>query len=321
VVLATFLLTEAGSPQDRISLGTGGAASRPLRRSPRRLLVGAAAALAILAHAPLAAAFCRTTTCDPNAGDSCRENSTGCIRDGVPLRWKTSPIVYRFYEGGSTKLEDEPMRKAIRRAFDTWSNVQCQAGRTSLRFREGDDILEDKPVGEKQGPDNFGIYFRDKEWPHDDADESIALTNQIYGKVTGTIEYADIEVNTHGTKFELTDENRDGTDLQAVMTHEVGHYIGLAHSNDADSIMVARYCQAGNDRCKGGIDKARDLAEDDEIAVCSGYPPGGEGTTPVSSCEQSPAPAPRIGDAVLAGGLLFLSGAIFRRRARRLRGD
>jgi hypothetical protein len=263
-----------------------------------------------------AAAYCRKTTCDPGKGDKCEKNDRGCVRDGVALRWSTSPIVYRFYEGGSKKLDKVESRKKIRKAFESWSNVQCADGRTSLRFEEGSDISDDKPLDADRADEAFGIYFRDKKWPHDDANESIALTNQIYGKDTGKIYYADMEINTAEFEFALSDEDRDGTtDLEAVVTHEVGHYIGLDHSTDPDSIMVPRYCQAKTDRCKGGIDRARDLAQDDELAVCVAYPPPDSSTAPpVQGCSTTRTSHP--GELGMLLGFCFVGIACVRRRTR-----
>lgn len=218
-----------------------------------------------------AAAFCRTTTCDPAVDDTCRRNDKGCVRDGVALRWPSMPIVYRFHRGGSEKVDTSRAREAIRRAFDTWSNVNCDGGRTSLRFEEGDEIRTMKAKTKTRAREPFGIYFRDDEWTHDDQEESLALTNQVFGQITGTIEYADIEINSANVEF-ATREGEDGLDLQAVLTHEVGHYIGLAHSPEPGSIMAARFCQS-DDRCDGNIDDVRALAADDMNAVCNIYPP------------------------------------------------
>jgi hypothetical protein len=258
-----------------------------------------------------ASAFCRTTTCDPSRGDDCRKNDKGCIRDGVPIKWTTLPIVYRFHRAGSAKLDDSAMRAAVRRSFDEWENVECNAGRTSLRFQEGSDIDDDKPLGTEEASQKFGIYFRDDQWPHDNADESLALTNQMYGKNSGTIDYADIEVNTADAQFRLTDEDK-GIDLQAVMTHEVGHYIGLAHSNDPESIMVTSYCQS-NDRCGGGVDRARQLSDDDRTAVCAAYAPATGASAPAAGGCSQPA-YPSSGALVNGLALLFLSSAVLRRR-------
>src|SRR5262249_8409479 len=118
-----------------------------------------------------------------------------------------------------------------------------------------------------------GIYFRDDEWDHDNADESLALTNQLFGDETGTIGYADIEINTKENIFSVQDGD-PGLDLQSVITHEVGHYIGLAHSKVSDSIMVARYCQS-DARC-ASAEAMHALADDDITAVCAMYPPNAD---------------------------------------------
>ncbi len=266
-----------------------------------------------------ASAFCRTTTCDPNnPNDDCRRNEEGCIRDGVPIRWKELPIVYRFDRRVSSSLDESGARAAVRSAFDAWQNVECSRGRTSLRFREGDDIRNGKPLGKKQGAENFGIYFRDDTWPHSDAEESLALTTQIYGKTSGNIEYSDIEINTADTSFRLTDdEGADKVDLQAVVTHEVGHYIGLAHSTDPDSIMVARYC-ASADRCGQSTDIARGLSDDDRKAVCTLFPPSSSSNTaaPVpAGCSQSR--ETRTGDWAIGAGVIVFACSVARRRHKR----
>lgn len=279
-------------------------------------LVGILGLLGLLGGERAALAFCRTTTCDPNAGDECRKNANGCIRDGVPLKWKTSPIVYRFYSEGSAKLDDAKMRQAVRRAFAEWSEVECADGRTSLRFEEGDDVSEDKPLNMKEAPEKFGIYFRDEEWPHQNSEDSLALTNQIYGKVTGTIDYADIEINTTTTKFALSDKD-DGVDFQAVVTHEVGHYIGLAHSTDPDSIMVPRYCES-KDRCGDSVDQSRQLAEDDKRAVCAAYEPEIERSTePPGACATTATKTSSLTGSSMTFGLGFLAFSMARRRLRR----
>jgi hypothetical protein len=168
----------------------------------------------------------------------------------------------------------DKVRESTRRSFDAWSNVTCNGKRTSLRFEEGDDIPGTHPLtGPSKAKVSFGIYFRDDDWPYDDGEESLALTNQTYGKTNGFIDYSSIEVNTTTREYRLSD-NEQGIDFQAVLTHEVGHYIGLAHSSVEGSIMAPSYCQS-SDRCNGSTDQARALADDDIMAVCALYPPSG----------------------------------------------
>lgn len=267
----------------------------------------------MLSTAREAAAFCRTTTCDASS-EECRKNKNGCVRDGVPVVWDKLPITYRFSKKGSKKFDDnDALRDAVRNAFKKWEKVECRDGRTSVRFTEGSDVSSDKPLNKKEASTPFGIYFRDSEWPHSDGDESLALTNQIYGERSGTIDYADIEVNTANNEFSL--EGADGIDFESVMIHEAGHYLGLAHSNVESSIMVARYCENA-DRCNGDVDSLRELSDDDKDAVCAVYPPGKEDDStaiPPAGCETASS-APRD----LAGvfGIVFLASALVRRRLR-----
>jgi hypothetical protein len=270
-----------------VRLGHGGGAPGVGRRWIRGALALASLA-ASLAFAGEAGAYCRTTTCAPG-DDACTTDESGCSRGGVPLTWRTLPIEYRFSSLGSSKLDSRAARVAVQRAFDTWSSVTCDGERTSLRFVQGPDIRGGKPEGATRAREPFGIYFRDESWGHDDDDESLALTNQLFGELTGKIEYSDIEINTFENVFALDDAragdqapqdgagvaaSTEGVDLQAVVTHEVGHYIGLAHSHVPDSIMVARYCQSGA-RCGGSDEVMRGLADDDVSAVCALYPPRG----------------------------------------------
>lgn len=279
--------------------------------SARAMVTLSGVACAVLLAAGEARAYCRTTTCDPRKGD-CPRDANGCVRAGAPLSFRTLPLTYRFDAAGSAKLDMDRAREAVRAAFATWSNVQCGGARTSLRFVEGPEIRG----GGAPGRAPFGIYFRDDAWPYDDADESLALTNQSYGAIDGYVDDADIEVNTSEEIFSVDDGG--GFDLQAVVTHEVGHFIGLAHSRVPDSIMVARYCQSDR-RCGGDADAARALADDDVRAVCALYPPSGIAgvryAEPSSGCSASPAPS-AAGASSFAVGALILGAFARRRRAR-----
>lgn len=251
-----------------------------------------------------ARAFCRATTCDPKKGDTCERNEEGCIRTGAGLRWRALPIEYRFSAAGTEKLDEELAREIVRKAFSNWSSVKCDGVRTSLSFVERADS--------RRAGEPFTIRFQDEEWGYDDGDESLALTNQRYGKYTGFIDYADIEINTAEASFALEAEDV-GIDFETVVTHEVGHYIGLAHSNVPGSIMGPRYCQDGS-QCGEAH-----LSDDDVAAVCMLYPPPKTSETlpPLpamsSGCSSSGRPAP--------GGVLplvALAALIVARRSRTL---
>lgn len=263
------------------------------------LLVSWAFALAIVASASSASAFCRTTTCEPDL-ETCARDERGCVRDGVPLRWTKLPLIYRVSARGSTAFDRDAARTKIAAAFDRWTQAACPGGRrTSLRFVEGDSMPEDKPLGQKRGPEPFGIYFRDDTWPYARASTTLAITNQEYGKETGRIIYSDIEINTTRTLL---------GDLDVVVTHEAGHYLGLAHSRERGSIMAESYISSND----------RDLSPDDVAGACELFPPDGlppeeeEGcNVAASDATQSPRSSPPVSALALAIGAL----ALLRRRA------
>ncbi|MBS2018264.1 MAG: matrixin family metalloprotease [Deltaproteobacteria bacterium] len=290
-------------------------------------------------------AFCRSTTC---VGATCSRDAAGCVTDGKPLVWgRGGPLTFRLHSKGTASLHVEEARAAIRAAFYRWSDVVCSDGRrTSLRFVEGELTDVDKPLDRRAPrPPPFGVYFRDNGWPHADRDSAYAVTNVDFGMETGTIHYADIELNSALKRF-VTDASArtsdglrtsndlrlvdEGVDLQTVVLHEVGHFIGLAHSSEPRSIMVSGLCDGG-DRCVRDVVSARRLGDDDRAAVCALFPPdarsdeSGRASAPddpssvgcaFSGATSSVRGLPAGGAAAVAFGL-----CAFVRRRRRARAD
>lgn len=214
-------------------------------------------AFSLLVDARPAFAFCRTTTCEPEL-ETCARDERGCVTTGTALRWTKLPLIYRVSARGSTAFDRDEARTKLAGAFDRWTQAICSDGRrTSLRVVEGDAMPEDKPLGQKRGPEPFGIYFRDDTWPYASATTTLAITNQEYGKESGRIIYSDIEVNSRKTPLAI---------LELVVTHEAGHYIGLAHSEEPGSIMAASYNANSN---------IENPSADDFKGVCELFPPDG----------------------------------------------
>jgi matrixin len=242
--------------------------------SPRAVAAGLCALSAFSAGA--AHAYCRATTCDPNEDrERCRP-SRGCPTVGEPLVWPDICVGYAVHDIGS------PLRNitaydtdlAARRAFTSWISVDCGDGKSPsigivpLGGVECGLVEFNPPEQGRAGAPNANvILFRDDDWPYGDEQSTIAKTTLTFDTETGDIFDADIEINSFAVEITIGDAFVSH-DLQAILTHEFGHFLGLGHSQEPDATMNANYSPEDI-----GF---RTLSPDDRAAVCDTYPPVGK---------------------------------------------
>lgn len=235
-----------------------------------RSLVAAAGALALLLSSGEADAFCRSSTCRATATKDCPTDEMGCSTTGAQLYWPSSCISYATNKLGTQDLDPTDTREIIKKTFQAWSDVPCPSadGRpASMTFQEREPVSCKKSQYNKTGPNVNVVLFQDDDWKYRGIDGTLAKTSVTYNDQTGEIYDADIEINTANNTVTITDDPRQVEyDLQAILTHEVGHFIGIAHSDLPDAVMYASY--------NPGSTTQRTLSDDDVEAVCAIYPPG-----------------------------------------------
>jgi hypothetical protein len=234
------------------------------------------------------AAYCRTTTCDPLVEiDGCAPE-LGCPTRGEPLFWPDACVTFAVQRLGSpgSGVSAYELDRAMRAAFTEWLGTECpQRGRPSLGVIalggvSCDEVEFNPPEGGRAGAPNANIVvFRDETWPYPDERFVIARTSLTFDPNTGAILDADIEINSFDNDFSTADDVVT-TDLQAVLTHEVGHFLGLDHSKFENATMQANY-----DLSNLG---ARTLSSDDVAGICSIYAPLDEGAD--VSCPKDTSP-------------------------------
>jgi hypothetical protein len=153
-------------------------------------------------------------------------------------------------------------------ALRTWPRASC----TSWRARyDGERAI----VAADDGVNV--VVFHDDAWPAELVPGAVAQT-VIHTDASGRYRDADIHVNGKDFRFSLDPSRAPGTlDLRSILVHELGHALGLGHSDDPRATMFAT----------GSGLRWRSLEQDDIDGVCALYPGTGAG-----GCDVLPCPAP-----------------------------
>jgi len=215
------------------------------------------ALLALALPSRPAFAYCRTTTCAVlKPPPSCkRDPETGCWQAGIPIFWPQQCMSYAVNTGGWPRLglDYAAATTIIDGAFAHWPTVTCaDGGSPSVAVMSRAGLTCDRVEYNSTGPNANAILFRDDHWTHDAA--AYAVTTVTFNPRTGQILDADMEIQT----ALLTPG-----DLNFVVTHESGHFLGLDHSPDPTDVMYAGY--------DGGAVTPY-LSSDDVEAICTIYP-------------------------------------------------
>lgn len=250
--------------------------------------------LAVLASTTLSAearAFCRTTT-EP-VPPSYQPVDGQCWDKGFPIFWRNSCVGYNIHRPASRQVAYDDAANTLSTAFAKWTGASC-SGATTDGSRVSIDVRDLGPAEcgqilySSSGDNQNVILFRDDAWPHSDPNNTLALTTVTFDPYTGEIYDADMEINTSpGKKVTVNDPVApDGYDFASIVTHEVGHFLGLAHSQDSRATMFANYTP--------GNTVMRNLTADDIAGICAIYRPDGSRAvlngkvTPGPSCNPTP---------------------------------
>jgi len=284
----------------------------------------------------VARGYCRTRSCDhkrPQAADACQYDQACtdahpanppldcCATNGVPLAWPGLCVGFSVQEEGSKLrgISFDAFDELVQGALYKWSHVDCGGGALlSIWLFDRSSVSCAKVEPYRPGANIW--MFRDTDWPHESG--QIALSTVSFIRTTGVIVDADVEINSEQYELTVGDLNI-GYDLDAIITHEAGHTLGLAESDDPGATMWGSYSAQDT--------SIRTLAADDVAGICAVYPaaravgacvpePGDafQSTCSVPSHRGCAVGPPSTGAGALAGwGLLGLMGLLLGARRRR----
>lgn len=214
----------------------------------------------------------RTGACSEGVCETREQSRTDCAALG---QWCVGGLCTT-----PTVLADESaIREAFTAGFSAWNGAPDSAWQaTNLGDTDESEIgIAIDERGAPRGNVNV-VVFQTAAWEH----SSIALgvTTPVFEAETGEIVTADMEINGVGNKRWMTGATTDpdAYDLQNVVTHEAGHFLGLDHPpcfSDGASLplcsLSTMYASSGP-----GERQKRELADDDLEAVAAAYPAASE---------------------------------------------
>jgi Matrixin len=229
----------------------------------------------LLCLAPRSAlGFCRTTTCNPQREqDHCQPNQQGCATRGEPVFWSDACVTFAVQERGSPRrgISAYDTDLVMGAAFSAWLGAECPGGGhpslgvVPLGGASCDQVEFNGPEGGRPLTPNANlVIYRDGAWPYQQEEFVIARTSITFDPLTGVIFDADIELNSFDNEFSISD-TRVSNDLQSVLTHEVGHFLGLDHTLVPNATMLADYELSNLG--------TRTLSNDDRAGICTIYEP------------------------------------------------
>lgn len=297
-----------------------------MRSSSRAALLAFAATLGVLSYrCRPALAYCRATTCDPSM-TTCGKSAHGCQTKGVPIQWKEGSVELLVDETGSASLgiSGADTQKAVESAFSTWMSADCPGG-GHPSFAANTELKSGLEVAYSDaGPNQNVVVYQDGTWPYEAG--AVGKTFLAFTLDSGDMVDADVAFNSADFPLAIDPTSTTDIDLEAVLTHELGHVLGLAHSDAPGATMQPE--------TEGfATAELKTLEPDDMAGICAIYPPGKKGSAGSanhatassgsgdmssessvgSSCNLSHGPATRssLGAALFAAALALLR----RRRA------
>lgn len=222
--------------------------------------------VAFFGSATAAEAWCQMTT-----SRMAPTISMPCVTDGVPLAWTRRCIGYAIDGRDSLDLSLDQITEAVERSFASWTSVRCDGVPIDLEVSAlGNSLCRDARFSERGGNVNTIAFVEN--WRERKLDPSaFALTTVWHNQRTGEILDADMQLNEQLGPWAICPENGcpEGArvvDLQNVLTHEIGHFFGMGHSE----VNVATMAPTST---RGETSK-RVLRTDDIEGFCTIYPPG-----------------------------------------------
>jgi hypothetical protein len=185
--------------------------------------------------------------------------------DPSPRKWSSSklPIAYRVFAhtsiNGVANFQTTAL-PAVQRGFARWNSSQVSCTRWATSY--AGTFSSPSGAAAINGTDgqNRVIWLGGTDWKN--GSQTLGVTGLVWIQGSNEIVDADIEMNNDRT-WKVGGSGSNLVDVESIIVHESGHFLGLEHSSPTSAIMYAAY--------PTGAIKV-DLTDTDRNDVCTQYP-------------------------------------------------
>lgn len=174
---------------------------------------------------------------------------------GASVKWATVPVGWVYNHNGFQQISSQQMLLILQSSFQKWESPACSA----LRFSYGGTTASGWNTNDGQNVLVWNANIPDPNFPN-----ALALTIPTYNNTTGA--YLDADIIFNGSYPWSTQPSSQQYDIEGTSTHEIGHLLGLDHSQTSGSTMFPT--------ASPGVCSCRTLKQDDIDGVCTIYPSG-----------------------------------------------
>ena len=177
---------------------------------------------------------------------------------GLGVTWPNNRVSYVIYGRSALELGAQRVQGIIAEAYDSWTSPECSAFRADALGRTDEDY------DPQDGLITHQWFYDANQRPEALADSSLIGVTLI-STVNNQLFDGDILYNGIDHRWVEGETAPGEVDALSIITHEIGHQLGLGHSGAVEATMYLGYL--------GGTEP-RSLEPDDLQGLCTLYPSG-----------------------------------------------